>query len=222
MNLTAFRYEVEDFQLPSAFVQANGAITFITRNFAGLENRGLEAEFLYQPTDALTLFMNLGFQDAKYVDLDPSILAQQARCRAALAGTPQPPQSTNPRVAALADCSLGIVNDRGEIADPVRTPDTIAAGGSYRIDVGGFSIEPTLTWTRVGSQTLATAGNPVGRTDAFSTWTAGVRFDQVGGPWSARLACQNCGDAVEKHTVLSQLPYLIEPRTWSFDVIYRF
>ncbi len=222
MNLTAFRYEVEDFQLPSAFVQANGAITFITRNFAGLENRGLEAEFLYQPDDALTLFLNLGFQDAKYVDLDPSILAQQARCRAALAGAPQPPQSTNPRLAALADCALGIVNDRGEIADPVRTPDTIAAGGSYRIDLGGFAIEPTLTWTRVGSQTLATAGNPVGRTDAFNTWTAGVRFEQVGGPWSARLACQNCGDAAEKHTVLSQLPYLIEPRTWSLDVMYRF
>ena len=56
VNLTAFLLDVEDLQTPAAFTAPSGAISFITRNFAGLENQGLEAEIIYSPVDELTLF----------------------------------------------------------------------------------------------------------------------------------------------------------------------
>jgi iron complex outermembrane receptor protein len=222
VNLTAFHFDVEDFQLPSAFTQASGAIAFITRNFAGLRNSGLEAEVLWVPIEDLTLFANLGIQNARYADLDPSILAQQARCRAALAGSPLPP-ATNAREAAVANCALGIVDDRGEIAEPVRTPDTLALGASYRIGVGdGWGLEPSLTWTRFGRQNMGTNGNPVALSGAYSMLTFGLTLDNPGSAWSARLACENCTDREHENSVLGNLPYLSPPRTWTFDVSYRF
>ncbi len=42
LNVTAFFMEVDDFQVPAAFVRPDGSIAFITQNFADLENDGIE------------------------------------------------------------------------------------------------------------------------------------------------------------------------------------
>ena len=61
VNLTAFMLDVQDLQTPAAFVNpANGAISFITQNFAGLKNQGIEAEIIASPVDNLTLFAFFG------------------------------------------------------------------------------------------------------------------------------------------------------------------
>ncbi|MGA0800265.1 MAG: TonB-dependent receptor, partial [Steroidobacteraceae bacterium] len=124
LNLTAFMLDVEDLQTPSAFVAPNGAISFITRNFAGMKNEGIEAELIYAPTENLNLFLFAGSQDATYQDVAQSIVAQQTSCKAALAGTG----------GRAADCNAGIINPSGEFAEPVRAPDTMALGASYSVN----------------------------------------------------------------------------------------
>jgi hypothetical protein len=80
-------FDSDDFQLPSAFTTATGAIQFLTRNFAALRNRGVELELVASPLDGLDVFATVGLQDAEYRDLDPSSTAQLASCRGARAGS---------------------------------------------------------------------------------------------------------------------------------------
>ncbi|MDH4022655.1 MAG: TonB-dependent receptor, partial [Gammaproteobacteria bacterium] len=113
VNVTAFYADVGDFQLPTASETTSGAIQFITKNFADLENKGVELEVIAQPTDNLTLLANIGFQDGEYTSLGQEILDQQADC---LGGV-------------TAACNQGIVTADGGIADPTRTPDYSATIG---------------------------------------------------------------------------------------------
>ena len=119
-NVTLFQLDVKGLQTPSAFVAPSGAISFITRNFAGLKNTGYEVELIANPVEGLSLFAFLGRQDAKYKDLAPSIVTQQQECLKGIAGQPG---------GVLARCNQGIVDPSGRIAKPVRTPDTLTVGG---------------------------------------------------------------------------------------------
>jgi hypothetical protein len=50
VNLNAFQMNVEDFQLPAGYADpVTNIINYLTRNFAGLENYGLEAEVTWAP-----------------------------------------------------------------------------------------------------------------------------------------------------------------------------
>jgi len=160
-NLTAYWMDVTGLQTPSALVNpATGAITFITRNFADYRNKGIEAEFLAVPVDGLTLFLNLGYQDDFYrlPGNTPAVDAfgiqttagQLVACRAQLAagqvpGAPNTAPAGTPVNNAPA-CAAGIVDARGNIATPVRTPDwTLSLGASYRAQLGGtLSLTPSV------------------------------------------------------------------------------
>ncbi|RJF93828.1 TonB-dependent receptor [Sphingomonas cavernae] len=151
-NLTFFYTDVSDVQTPSALVSPSGAATFITRNFADMTNKGVEAELTFVPVDGLNLYVNAGYQDAKFKidrdapDLDEygimSVAAQQRACQALLA-VGNIPGGTG----TTASCGAGIVTPEGEIADPTRTPKwTIAFGGSYELELGssGMSLVPSI------------------------------------------------------------------------------
>lgn len=152
VNLTYFYTDVSDMQTPSALVNSNGRATFITRNFADFRNQGLEAELTFQPTPAWNLYLNAGYQDAKYKidrsvsDFDEygiqSVNAQQAACRILLdAGNIPGGEGT------LAACGAGIITPDGRIADPTRVPKwTLAMGSSYELDLGsnGISLVPSV------------------------------------------------------------------------------
>lgn len=208
MNLTAFIADVSDFQLPSAFVRADGSIAFITRNFADLENKGLEAEFIYAPTDGLTLFANLGFQDAEYKNLDPSITAQQQRCQA----------------GSVADCGLGIVDPQGDIADPVRAPDfTASIGATYVFNINDdFQLIPTVNFSHAKEHNVGTSGLDVGIDGTErNLLSAGLTLNAVNQNWRVTLECQNCTDDVYTTSVLV-FPYIDDPMTWDLRFRYDF
>jgi len=164
-NLTFFHADVTDLQTPSALVSATGSATFITRNFANLRNRGVEAEFVVVPVDGLNLYVNAGYQDAKY-KIDPdapdfdeygiqSVIAQQRACQALLAADNVPGGT-----GTTAACGAGIITPEGEIADPTRTPKwTIALGGSYELPLGssGMSLVPSINASYRSSQETASA-----------------------------------------------------------------
>ncbi|MCJ8159817.1 TonB-dependent receptor, partial [Sphingomonas sp. LaA6.9] len=159
-NVTLFYTDVSDLQTPSALVNPNGSATFITRNFADMTNKGIEAELTVVPVDGLNLYVNAGYQDAKYKidrnapDFDEygiqSVNAQQRACQALLAAGNIPGGT-----GTTAACGAGIVTPEGGIADPTRTPDwTIAFGGSYELELGsnGMSLVPSVNASYRSSQ----------------------------------------------------------------------
>jgi iron complex outermembrane recepter protein len=163
-NLTVYRLDVSDLQTISGLLNANGSITFLTRNFADYRNTGVELELQAMPVEGLNLFANVGYQDDEYL-LDASlpaldiygiqsIPAQQAACQAALAAGRV---ATGPNTAA---CAAGIVTAQGTISTPVRTPDwSLAIGGRYELPLGsdGWRLIPSVAATYRGDQEVGTA-----------------------------------------------------------------
>lgn len=163
-NLTVFYLDVADLQTPSALVNpATGAITFITRNFADYENKGIEAELTAIPIDGLNLYLNVGYQDDKYKidgnapDFDEygiqSVTAQQRLCQQQLA------TGAIPGGPGTTACAAGVITPDGQISTPVRTPDlTLAIGGNYEIPLGasGMSIVPSVNASYRDEQEVAT------------------------------------------------------------------
>jgi len=215
LNLTAFMSDVEDFQLPSAFVPPTGGIVFITRNFADLDVEGIEAEFNWVPIDGLNVFVTAGWQDGEYSNLDPSIVAQQAQCQAQIAaGLP---------VAQRTACTRGIVDPNGNIADPVRLPDyTITAGASYTFALGGggMQLTPGFFVQDVGGYNVGTSGEAIGLSDGYTTWNAGITLANPENGWSLQANCDNCSNELIIASVLAGQQYFQTPRTWMMRFKY--
>ncbi|MBX5462486.1 MAG: TonB-dependent receptor, partial [Steroidobacteraceae bacterium] len=80
LNVAAFYVDYTDLQLPSVFVDSNGAVTFPPLNAGRAHMDGVEVEFLANPVGGLQLDGSLGYLGFQYDDLgraDPEyILAQ--------------------------------------------------------------------------------------------------------------------------------------------------
>ena len=188
-NITAFQLDVTDLQIIAGLLNpVNGAITFLTQNFADYRNRGLEAEFTFVPVDRLNLYTNIGYQDDNYRiprNAPPanqfgiqSVAAQQASCAAALAagqiptGANTSPPGTPPNNAPA--CAAGVVTAGAGIATPVRTPRwSLALGGSYELLLGqsGWSVTPSVNASYRSRQEVAIANLSI--RDAPSAGTNG-------------------------------------------------
>ena len=207
-NVTLFRTNVSDFQLPSALYDpVTGVPTFITRNYAELENQGVEIELTAVPINGLTVFLNLGTQDAEYAKLDPIILNQAELCKMALAaGMPS------------RNCAGGVVNDKGEIAPPVRAPKyTVTAGAAYEIQIAdGWELTPSAYVYKIGEHSIGSSGLPQHLSDGYSVVTASVTLRNLDQDWSISAECQNCADREQGTSFFIGL-YLQDPRTWAVN-----
>ena len=213
-NVTVFQIDVKDLQTPSAFVAPSGAISFITRNFAGLKNTGYEVELIANPVEGLSLFAFLGRQDAKYVDLAQSILTQQQDCQKGIAGQPG---------GIIARCNQGIVDPSGRIAEPVRTPDTLTVGGSYQFRVGeNLTLTPNVLWAHTGDNNVGTSGSPSGLVTSYEQVDLGLTLASATGGWQVQANCRNCTDTLQVVSTLSDTVYVQDPRTWSLMFKYNF
>ena len=211
LNVTVFSTEVTDFQLPSAvYDPVTNAPTFSTRNYASLENQGVEVELTAVPLDGLTVFVNLGTQDAEYAELNPSIVTQLGLCAQDLAaGVP---------TVASPYCGAGVVNDKGEVADPVRSPDyTLTAGAIYEIAIAdGWELVPSAYVYQLGKHSIGSSGRPEQLSDGYSVVNAAVTLRNLDGDWSISAECQNCSDRVQGTSHFIGL-YLQDPRTWAVN-----
>lgn len=152
-NVTGYWLDITDLQVLGGFVRADGSIGFLTGNFAGYRNKGVEVEISAVPTPGLNLFATLGYQDDEYrVDRSApafnrfgvqSVAAQQATCRAQLAAGRIPNTAGTDNAVA---CGVGIITPTGDISTPVRTPDwTISLGASYDAQLGGgLTLTPSI------------------------------------------------------------------------------
>ena len=258
LNVTGFWLDVQDLQTPSAFVRDDGSLAFITRNFADYRNKGVEVEITAVPVDGLNLFGAIGYQDDKYV-IDASapvfdefgiqsVAAQQADCLSQRAVGLLPNATGADNAPA---CGVGIVSPDGSISTPVRTPDwTVAIGGSYKINMGDFTLTPSINanWrsesevgtsqvtlfdqpvtgpsgTVFASNTLG-LGNPiVPATGSFSPsrWivNATLTLSNISG-WALSAECRNCFDEEAVESSLANFAYLNPPRTWMLRARHDF
>jgi iron complex outermembrane receptor protein len=200
INLTGFYYKVTDYQLPAGYLDpATNTIVFVTRNFAGLANHGLEWEVSYVPIDRLNLFWSGGLQHARYKDLDPAVLAQQQRC---LAGVP-------------GNCNQGIITPTGGIALPTRAPSfSSVMGANYAFQIAdAWQLVPSINWSHIKGHYIGAANPPLSFQHTRDTFNAGVTLKDNTG-WSLTADCTNC---TNKAYVVSFLiyPYLNEPVRWN-------
>ena len=206
LNATFFWMEATDFQVPSAFVRDNGTIAFITRNFADLENEGLEIDLSWAPSEMFNMYATAGFQDAEQIPGE-AIRQQQSDCRAGLAGGGQ-----------------GIVTPSCDIADPTRSPDTTyTIGANLTAQLPSFNgyLSGNINVRSTDDLNVGTSGLPNGLVDATTEMNAGITLG-VGENLRFALECQNCTNELVQHSVLAGTFYFNEPRRVTFRARYSF
>jgi iron complex outermembrane receptor protein len=214
VNLNAFYMDVKDFQLPAGYADPQtNIINYLTRNFADMENYGLEAEVSWAVTDNINMFWGGGYQKAKYTNVDPTVLAQAENCRNLIAqGRP----TTN-------ICNVSVITPTGQIAEPVRAPEftsTLGVNGTFSMGEN-LKLQPSVNWSYYGDSWAATANTPIGLNKSHSTFNAGVTLRNPDAGWSVTADCTNCTNT---EYVVSFLvyPYLNEPRRWMLRARYDF
>lgn len=161
-----------------------------------------------QPMRGLNTYINLGFQDAKYVDIAPTIRNQQAKCRASIAAG----ATARPR------CVQGRVNAAGEISAPIRAPKvSISASVSYTGPTG---------WSNVGATgALNLSYQSPAAESAFSAahTVINASIGLLGGEvWKRTADCSNCSNKKSFTASLAGLNYLNDSRRYSVKLNYTF
>jgi iron complex outermembrane recepter protein len=204
-NGTFFDSTTKQLQTPSGFVGPTGAITFITRNFADLGNRGLELDLSADITRAFSVYLAAGFQDAKYQNVAPAIIAQQAACKASIAAG----------ATARPQCQQGIVDRDGNIADPVRVPkQSINLGGTYSFGLpAGMKLMTSAHAAYASRTSVGTAANAFAEDHTIMAASIALVGDKD--RWRVTADCSNCTDKVYIQSFLANVLYYNEPRRYS-------
>lgn len=190
---------------------------FDSANAADMYGYGVEAQFEWQPTDALTIGGNVSSMKAGFYNPAPLITNQQAQC---LAGAP-------------AACDAGIVRADGSLATPVYTPAlTLALNASYKLHFGALQVTPLVAVHFVGSEWFDTANSsgsagpyPTGggANPARTLLNASVTFaEPTRWPLSVTAECQNCTMVNYGVADLLGLDYFNTPGSWDLRLNYKF
>ena len=192
VNGTLFFTDLEDLQTTSA--TPTGA--FLTTNAGGLQVPGVELEVNALPTENWEVFLALGLQDAKYVDVPDGCVAP------------------NTDFAAFdIDCN---------IADPKRSPDltwTLSTSYNWAIPAWGATLRPTISGRMIDDNVTGT--RQLGANNDEFLVNANISLTDDDGVWQATVECQNCSD---EEYVLSNLfgDYWTSPMTWQARVRFNF
>ncbi|MGD1955146.1 MAG: TonB-dependent receptor [Sphingomonadales bacterium] len=219
INATAFFNDVADFQVPSAFETEEGGLEFITQNFADMEVYGIELETTFVVNQFVTLTGSLGWQDASYNNVNPSVAEQQQRCQSNLQM-----MGVSQIFGADSGCEQGIVRPDGDISDPVRSPGVTAVlGGNVNYPItDNFQIVANAFAIHTGSYDTATSGNPEGFQDAFWRFNGNIGIEQSDGDYGLYLECQNCFGENWVQSSLAGVQYFNQPSNWTLRALYRF
>jgi iron complex outermembrane receptor protein len=217
LNATTFYSVTNDIQIP-ARIDINGIQISTTTNPADLENYGIEIDATWVPIDGLNITAGLGMQNAKYVSISQRVLDQAAVCRANPTGTYQ----------GAPACNANFVDQFGQIATPVRSPDyTISMNASYEFMSGAITWIPSFGFNTSDEYAIGTTGSPQ---STNGTWSgkqtyinAGVslRFENVAG-LTAAIDCRNCADKAYPMSALGPFQFLDRPGSWGARIKYRF
>lgn len=219
LNATAFYSDIEDAQILSALVAANGSVSFVTRNFADMRVQGLELEANAIIVDGLQAYLALGIQDAEYkVDRNApefdqygvrSVYSQQQSC---LSGV-------------TSACNGGIVTASGAIAVPTRTPElswTLGLDFMKPFEALRGSLTANAQARYFEDHPRATANPAFSFTDDQLLYDASIGYLSESSRLRASAGCRNCGDEAYIVSTVGPYGWINEPRTWGVTVKYSF
>lgn len=216
LNLSAFHYEISDYQVRA--VEGVGR-TPILLNAAEVEMQGFELEFDALPTDQLRLYGSLTLLDSEYSDfpLVPYTYPNPAVCT---------PTGANPGVSTGAPTggSLTCIGSAKGHDTPLAPKFAGNLGASYTIPVGA---EGELVLSAMYSYNDGYYFEPDNRLKqpSFGLFNASIAY-QATRNWGVELWGRNLGDKVhytyKSGSALGDIATPSAPRTYGIDFTYRY
>jgi iron complex outermembrane recepter protein len=137
LNLSAFHYDIDDYQVRSAAVAVPGSSLIL--NAATVKVDGVELEFEALPTEQLRIFGGATWLNSRYDEFGgpnsdfqaPIVYPSPAVCPAGLRGTRNPGQSTGPWIGGYTTCFGDVSGNKVSNA-----PEwAVSLGASYTVPV---------------------------------------------------------------------------------------
>jgi iron complex outermembrane recepter protein len=213
-NVTGFYGDTKGLQIATAAgATVTTAPVFPVGNFSDFRSYGVEAEANLTPMRGLSIFANAGYNKTEYVNPTPEVLAQQSRCRDALAAG-----TTN------SNCGGGIINPRGEIAIPLRAPEfTGTLGFSWDIPVTqSWSVVPSGSVRVVSSFNANAAELPATQDDGYTLVSGSLAVENRDAGIRLSFGCENCTDSVYLVSVIGGFSYFSPPRRYTARARFEF
>jgi iron complex outermembrane receptor protein len=210
LNVAAFYVKYTDMQLPSVFVDSNGAVTFPPLNAGKAHMDGVEVEFQANPVGALHFDGSVGYLGFQYEDLgraDPAFILAQTGSVA------------NARAAPCKECR------------PLRAPEwTASLGAQYGIpvaNVGTFTLRADASYQSrsfFSSNNFFRASQP-----AYTLLDANVNWQSTDESWMVALSGTNLTNKLYLQGALDFFESLGtnegqygRPREWALTVKRKF
>jgi iron complex outermembrane receptor protein len=204
VNVTGFHTEIEDYQVPNGVTLPNGGIEFLTTNRSGLETQGIELELTLVPVDDLTLFANYATLDSEYVDIEQSVLDQQANCKAG--------------IDVDLNCGNGIVDVNGDIISGELARDyQFSLGGTYVWSITRkMNLIPSAHYSKYGPQAAGTSATTT-FLDGYEFIGASLMLEHVEGNWSLTAACWDCTEVERISGAFGNQVRSAAPAVWTLN-----
>ncbi len=235
LNLAAYSYKLDDLQINKTVGGGPAGFTTIFENAAKTSAKGVEADVLVRPVDAVRLSGAVSYTDSKYLDfvtLDPLNPVNVAQ-----AGQPAYNPTTNPSPTAFgAPCPAGSLN----------------AFGPCQIQLAGNATRNSPTWSyslrgefdvAVGdSEKVTFSGDLYGKSNvyfteferltegsaAYTMFDAGLRWTSASDGLTVQASIKNLTDVLRKSSTFALstgrvigATYL-PPRTYTVSLSYKY
>ncbi len=187
LNLSLFWMQLRDFQV---LTTRPGDIVFTVVNAARARARGVEADATWLPTEWLTLFATLGFNDATFLEFPIGTCAQDR---------PNTDGDSDPR-CDLTGNSLARAPKWVGALTPIVTFPAKAIPGLRSVvpdSWSGLALGGAFTVEYVGAQDtegLGGLGDPRSRQSSFFRYRANAGLGNPDHRWSVRVAVENLTD----------------------------
>ena len=227
LNLSAYHYDIEDYQVRSAAVANPGASVIL--NAATVKVDGVDLEFEAAPIDDLRLFGGVTYLDSRFDEFGgpnaafqaPIVYPNPATCPANLRGTEDPGVlSPGPRTGGLTTC-FGDVSGN----DTPNAPELSASiGASYTLPVGESGhVRGTVLYSYNDGYVFES--DNIARQDSYDLLNASLEF-RPSENFGIELWGRNLSDseyAVQKLTTGTGVTVALgSPTTYGVNVKYDF
>jgi iron complex outermembrane receptor protein len=227
LNLAAYHYDIDNYQVRSAAAANPGANVLL--NAATAKVDGFDAEFEAAPVDALRLFGGLTVLNSRYSRFGgpdatfqaPIVYPNPATCPAALRGTRDPGVlGAGPRVGGFTTCFGDVSGNR----TPLAPKFAASIGASYTIKTGGTGELRLSTLYSYNSGYVFEPDN-LARQGDFSLVNASIEYrpvENLGLEFWARNIADTDYVVQGLTTATGTTEVLAPPRTYGVNVKFNF
>jgi iron complex outermembrane receptor protein len=190
-NAQFFYSDLKDLQTTAATPSG----LFLTTNAGGLNVPGFELELTALPKDNWEIFLALGLQNPKLVDL--------------------------PEGCTVPNFSYATYDRECNTATTKRAPEeTVTLGTAFQIPIPAFNarLQPTASVRYIGKNVVGTSNQGVN--DSVFVANAGLSLIGDQNVWSATIECRNCFDE-EYITSYLFTDYWTPPMTWQARIRFN-